>query len=198
MSAVRKADLPERARRSIQDRIARAAPWSGIAYRATTIEYANRGDIISGAGSRRHGGRWNPRGGFAAVYASLNARTALEESIAGYEEYGIPAARAMPLVLVALDLDLERTIDLTPRAFWESAGLVRAKVLRESWEDAQDQSLEAVSQCLGRLVFEGDVQGILVPSARVRRAQNVVVFPAKLGRTSVLRVRNVEKLPPAR
>jgi RES domain-containing protein len=198
MGAVRKHELPQRARRVIQDRIAHAVPWSGIAYRATTIEYANRGDIISGAGSRRHGGRWNPRGGFAAVYASLNARTALEESIGGYEEFGIPAARAMPLVLVALDIDLERVIDLTARAFWESAGLLRAQVLRESWEDVQDQGAEAVSQCLGRLAFEGDMQGILVPSARVRRALNVVVFPAKLGRTSVLRVRKIEKLPPRR
>jgi RES domain-containing protein len=37
-----------------------AAAWTGAAYRFVTVPYANRRDLLSGAGSRKFGGRWNP------------------------------------------------------------------------------------------------------------------------------------------
>lgn len=49
--------------------------WSGRAYRFTTT----RRDPLSGEGSYKFGGRWNPRGIFAALYLAVPRSTALLE-----------------------------------------------------------------------------------------------------------------------
>jgi len=57
----------------------RATAIKGVAYRACEVQYANRDDLITGAGSRRYGGRWNPRGKFHAVYLSFDIQVALAD-----------------------------------------------------------------------------------------------------------------------
>jgi len=49
-------------------RILKLRPLKDIFYRSTTTKYADDTDLITGEGSRLHGGRWNPPG-IAAVYA---------------------------------------------------------------------------------------------------------------------------------
>jgi hypothetical protein len=41
-----------------------AEKWAGFVYRSASPEYANRDDLITGAGARKTGGRWNPRESF--------------------------------------------------------------------------------------------------------------------------------------
>jgi RES domain-containing protein len=50
-------------------------------YRSATPQYAREPDLLTGEGSRLHGGRWNPPG-IAAVYASFAPETAMEEMLA--------------------------------------------------------------------------------------------------------------------
>jgi RES domain-containing protein len=59
-------------------------------YRTSGIDYANRNDLLSGAGSKLHGARWTPKGAFPAVYGSLDPQTALLESLGTGGRYGIP------------------------------------------------------------------------------------------------------------
>lgn len=58
-----------------------AKPWEGTIYRFVTVPYSNRHDLMSGAGSRLHGGRWNPPGRFKVIYGSLAPDTAIIESL---------------------------------------------------------------------------------------------------------------------
>jgi|GEM_PF-6319824 len=64
-------DSYERFRRVASDELSGCGGWSGIAYRSARPRYAKQQDILTGAGSKKFGGRWNPRESFAAVYLSL-------------------------------------------------------------------------------------------------------------------------------
>jgi RES domain-containing protein len=62
-----------------------ASVWAGEVYRSATPRYARTGDIVTGVGSAKMGGRWNPPGSFPTVYASLQpeAATSRETSFPG-------------------------------------------------------------------------------------------------------------------
>src|SRR5947209_7340439 len=86
--------------------------WRGTAYRSTALHYQKPGEILSGEGSRRHGGRWNPRGELAAVYASLDPETAMAETLAHLRYYRLPERAAMPRVFWAIEAYLSQVLDL--------------------------------------------------------------------------------------
>lgn len=65
------------------------AAFDGVVYRSSTPRYATEADILTGEGSRRVGGRWNPTG-IAAVYASLTSETAMAETLAHNRYYLVP------------------------------------------------------------------------------------------------------------
>lgn len=48
-----------------------AISFSGQGFRSTTPKYATETDLLTGEGSKRYGGRWNPPG-IAVIYASLS------------------------------------------------------------------------------------------------------------------------------
>ena len=68
-----------------KDRLAKLAteskPFDSVVYRSSTPQYAKETDLLTGEGSRRFGGRWNPIG-TAVVYAALTPETAMAESLA--------------------------------------------------------------------------------------------------------------------
>jgi hypothetical protein len=88
-----------------------ASAWEGTFFRATTLEYANRADLVAGVGSRNAGARWTPPGKFDAVYGSLEPETAMAEALANYHEFGIPVSEAMPLVFVAVRVKVQSVLD---------------------------------------------------------------------------------------
>ena len=45
-------------------------PFADTVFRAVSPEYASSKDLLSGRGSRLHGGRWNPHGAVSAVLAA--------------------------------------------------------------------------------------------------------------------------------
>jgi RES domain-containing protein len=58
--------------------ISRVVPLEGNFFRSVAFRHFHPDDVISGEGTRLHGGRFAPPG-TAAVYASLDEETALRE-----------------------------------------------------------------------------------------------------------------------
>ena len=145
-------------------------------------------DLLSGEGVRRHGGRWNPSGLFAAVYASLSPETALAEALGRFREYGVSVAEAMPRVLTALEIEIEALADLTSPAARQALRVSRRRMRREDWRRAMEEEREAITQAIGRAAFERGLEGLLVFSAPDPAGRNLVLFPARLRPGSRLRV----------
>jgi RES domain-containing protein len=101
---------------------ARAFAREATAFRALQTEYANRRDLLSGEGTRRYGGRWTPPGSFATVHASLDAPTALAESLGTRQRYGLPVAERLPLTLVAFDFRLQALLTSRTRKSLPASG----------------------------------------------------------------------------
>lgn len=169
--------------------------WSGTFYRATTLEYANRHDLLAGEGSRNNGGRWNAAGSFNAVYGSLKPETAMAEALGNYRDYGIPVAEAMPLVFVAIAVEVQVLLDFTNHDIQRKLGVSRRRMRTASWSESLDRGQESITQALGRIAFEEQLEGILVPSARVRNESNVVLFPRRRRRGSSWKIVRARKLP---
>jgi RES domain-containing protein len=164
-------------------------PWSGVAYRSVIPAYAASKDLLSGEGVRRHGGRWNAPGAFAAVYASLTPETALAEVLSRFREYGIPVADAMPRVLAALEVAVTSLADLTTPAARRTLRVSLRRMRKEAWRRATEDGREALTQAIGRAAFERGLEGLLVFSAPDPAGRNLVLFPARLAPASRLSVR---------
>ena len=175
----------------------KAVGWNGIVYRAVGTEYANKRDLLSGEGTKRFGGRWTPPGSFATAHASLDVKTAVAESLGTQQQYGIAVAARLPLTLVAIDVSLQRLVDLTDDSVLGELDLTRQRLLRCRWRENMDKGREALTQAIGRIAFEAGLEALFVPSAQARKGKNLVVFPDNLQKASSLTIQNVGKLLPA-
>src|SRR3954451_19564260 len=90
-----------------------ATRLTGVIYRVASVRRANPGDLIAGVGSQLTGGRWTPPGAFRAVYASREEATALDERRQQNIRVGVAPWMALPLVLTAIEVELEPVLDLT-------------------------------------------------------------------------------------
>lgn len=169
--------------------------WSGAAYRFVTVAYASRRDLISGAGSRLHGGRWNPPGRFNVVYGGLSAQTAVTESLATAQAFGVPPASARPRVFAVLSLKLQRVLDITVAQVIEALQLDYQSMLAEDWKTAQDAGRESLTQALGRCAWELHLEGIVVPSAVVQGGKNIAIFPGRRLKGSSWKIQGARDLP---
>jgi RES domain-containing protein len=172
-----------------------SSAWTGLLYRFTSIKYASRTDLLSGEGSKKCGGRWNPLGGFKTVYGSTMAETALEESFAHHRRYGIPVQTALPRVLVAVQAHLSKILDLTRGDVRRHLAISTTRMVAEDWQSEQDQGREALTQAIGRMAFVAGLEGLLVPSAAVPSGRALVVFPDNLAPASLLKIVNARQLP---
>src|SRR5205823_4374995 len=87
-------------------------PRKGTIYRVTTLKYRDPDDILLGEGSYRSGGRWNAIGSFRAVYGSTDAIVALAEQQANATYANLRYPFRETRLVVALDVDLSRVVDL--------------------------------------------------------------------------------------
>jgi len=167
-----------------------------VLYRSASPRYATRDDLLAGAGSKSAGARWNPPKSFRTVYASLDIETALAEALAHFKHYNLPVAKAMPRVIVALEARLRRVLDLSDGAVRHALSVSQRRLLSEPWREENKRGREALTQALGRLAYEADLEGLLVPSAARRQGRNLVIFPANLDvPQSWLRLVNKAQLP---
>jgi RES domain-containing protein len=139
----------------LRERVLQCLPlvqrWKGTIYRATTLEYANRADLLAGVGSRMAGARWTPPGTFNAVYGSLKPETAMAEALANYREFGIPVSEAMPLVFVAVMVKMQALLDLTSADVQHVLKITRRAMIATAWEAEQERGNEALTQAIGRI-----------------------------------------------
>src|ERR1700691_4999896 len=96
--------------RRITIMIARAGLLRGVFFRCTEPTYATEGDLLTGEGSRKNGGRWNPPSSFATVYVAFSDATALAETKANHLYYGLDPAEALPRVIVAVHVKLAKVL----------------------------------------------------------------------------------------
>lgn len=185
---------------TLEQLVKRLKPIRGVrieltGYRSTTPKYAREADITSGAGSQKHGGRWNPPG-IAAVYASLTPKTAMEETLAHFRYYGIPVHAAMPRTFVAIRARLTKVLDLTRGAIRQRIRISEARLLKADWRRDQDVAKTALTQLVGRAAFEAGYEGVLARSAADQDGQNLIVFPENLLGSSRLEVLDPDQLTP--
>jgi RES domain-containing protein len=186
------------------DRLARAlvkcaqhlCTWGGEVFRAASPQYANKDDVLTGAGSKTAGGRWNPPNSFRTIYTSLDLETAVAEALAHFRYYRFHVSAALPRVLVSFEAKLRRVLDLTDGGIRRLLGVSARRILAEPWREKQKRGREALTQAIGRLAYHANIEALLVASAGRRGGVNLVVFPANLDPPkSWLRVINKDDLP---
>jgi RES domain-containing protein len=174
-----------------------AAPWAGVVYRSASVAYANRDDLVTGAGAKHAGARWNPPNSVPSVYASLERWTATEEALAHHRYFGFPEETALPWVMVATRVNLQRVLNLADQKPRRSLGVNRGRLTGEDWRARNARGREALTQAIGRLAWEAGWEGLLVPSAADPGGVNLVVFPGNLvPPDSYLPIVNRDQLPP--
>jgi RES domain-containing protein len=168
-------------------------PWKGMMYRVTTLKYRDPREILRGEGSYRNGGRWNAIESFRAVYGSIDAVVALAEQEASAKYANLPYPFRETRMVVAIDLDLVRVIDLTVAENLETLRVTQEE-LREDWRKVQEQGFESFTQALGRALFEAKTEGLVARSARVENGINVAYFPENKQRGSSVRLPEARQL----
>lgn len=157
---------------AIQGLLERIEPFSGSAYRVVRQGLvSNYGveAIISGVGPKRfQGGRWMSKGICYALYASFAAKTAIEEVL--YNDEGDNNTFA----IAKLDVALDKVLDLTNKEHLKALEL-SVKDLTEC-EYSLEGKRESLTQAIGHLAYELEIEGIIVPSALDPKAHNLVVF----------------------
>jgi len=138
------------------------------------VDYPAPKDVLSGEGARRRGGRWN-RPGISALYGSTTDTTALEECKAHDRYYGVETKS--PRILVAIDIELTRMLDLTSPAARRALGVTLTELGAEDWRKLQAAGKESLTQVIGRAAAAAGGSGLIVRSAEVHLGINVVVFP---------------------
>jgi RES domain-containing protein len=172
-----------------------AAPFATAVYRSSTPRYATETDLLTGDGSKRRGGRWNPIG-LAVVYGSLTPETAMAESLAHHRYYGISVKDAMPRTFVAIDANLQTVLDLRLGSVRQRLQVSLDRILAVDWRKEVRAGREPITQTLGRAASDVGLEGLIVPSAVDPSGHNLLVFPNNLQGSGAIRVSNSDRLPP--
>ena len=166
----------------------------GECYRVAGPRHATAGEIVAGVGANKAGGRWNAPGAMNVVYLSTDAITATAEAVEHYRYYRIAQSKAMPKVIVAVEVFLPAVFDLTDPTVQTSMPVPLADLLAEDWRAVMNAGGEATTQAVGRAAYAAKLSGLIVPSRARPDGVNVVVFPQRLGKNDVLRVLNPDQL----
>lgn len=172
--------------------VVRADSLREVVFRCSEPTYATKDDLLTGEGSRKHGGRWNPPSSFATVYAAFSDGTALAEAKANHLYYGMDPADALPRTIVTVDVKLAKILDLTNGMVRKTLGVSATRMRNDDWRKLNRSGDESLTQAIGRAVYDNDLEGLIVPACDGGR--NAVWFPGNLRGTSKATIRNVDKL----
>lgn len=127
--------------------------YKGFLYRALNPIYAR--DPLSGEGSRRHGGRFNPKG-MPALYMSLSVMTALREA----NQIGT----LQPTTLVAYEANIGPIFDSTDLAELSAQGLTEADLAADDWRLRMIETGKAPTQEFAERLKASGYAGLRVKS----------------------------------
>lgn len=155
-------------------------------FRVIHAKYA--ATALSAVGSYQHGGRYNPAGKFEVLYLASSPVTALEEVEALLRSgVALQGVKGPPRILLSVECALQRVLRFD-KVTLQPLGLT-VGALTEPWRERLRRSEVPLTHELGRICFErGDIEALLVPSAKNPEAWNLAVFPDRLLEGSFLRV----------
>jgi RES domain-containing protein len=168
-------------------------PWGGVLFRFQTIDFPAPKDVLSGAGARGRGGRWNPPG-LATIYGSTTDSTALEECKANDRYYGV--VTKSPRLLVAIEARLNRVLDLTSTTTRHRMDITLTELEAEDWRKLLAARRESLTEVLGRAVAASGGSGLIARSTAVPRGVKVIIFPGNCAsdRLAVVGGKKLEQL----
>ena len=105
-----------------------------------------------------------------AVYGCLEPETAMAEALANYRGYGIPVSEAMPLVFVAVSVELQAVIDFTDGG-----------VTTDPRRDHESHAVDSVARVAGAGPGSGDA-GIGTDRVGGTSGRDIWFRPARVGR----------------
>ncbi len=178
--------------RRVTTLLAHAASLREAVFRCSEPSYATKVDLLTGEGSRMHGGRWNPPSSFATVYAAFSDATALAEAKANHLYYRLDPADALPRTIVAVDVRLAAVLDLTDGMVRKTLGVSATRMRGDDWRKLNRRGAESLTQAIGRAGYESGLEALVVPACDGGR--NIVWFPGNLRGGSNTTIRNVHKL----
>ncbi len=179
--------------RGVKDAVRHVGPWEGRVFRAVELEWARPEYLISGEGTRKHGGRWMYAGIAPVAHAAMTEALAIKESRRAFAYYGISKPRNNPRVSVEIEVKLKRVLRLSPVETIFS-NLSNEELLLEDWEKVSGKGRETLAQAIGRAAWKSGLEGMVVPSARDRRSRNLVWFPANFHAGSACSISGRHKL----
>src|SRR5262245_64156948 len=171
-----------------------ALPVDGEFYRVAGPRYTTADDIVSGMGAFIAGGRWNPIGEMKVVYLSQEPETAMTEALEHFRYHLLPISQALPKVMVAVAVRIDRLLDLTDPAVVAGLPIPMAELLAEDWRALMATKVEPGSQAVGWATFAAGFQGLKVPSKPAPDGINLLVFPENVTRQCRLEVLNASDL----
>jgi RES domain-containing protein len=153
--------------------------FHGAAFRLIGHQHAK--NALSAVGSLRHGGRYNIAGAFEALYLADNPVTALHETqIVLHTEGRLAGVKGPPRLLLSVECVLDHVLDLTNAAIQDALGTSLAELIAP-WLPFVGRTPAAPTQELGAAAYAtGRISALRAPSARVREATNLVLFPDRL------------------
>jgi len=173
--------LGRAARKQLGVLIAGATSLKGDFFRSVAFRYFHPDDVISGDGTRLHGGRFVPLG-VRAVYASLEEETALREVTSRKSALGGRSQISVgeyPRMTYVLSVATNRNLDLAATLPSELANIVRLCLRRPGYHASQELAAIWISE---------DIESVVFPSA-TGVGRNVAVYLANAAAGSVV-VRN--------
>lgn len=166
----------KRLREHLAEHPLKVVAWAGTGFRSASLKHGRSETLLNGKGAFKTGGRWNAPASFRAVYLSLSPQTSVAEVFQTAGHYGFSAGSLRPRVIAAAEISLSRVVDLGPDGKALSAVCTLDELLGEDWRAANDKGRMALSQTLGALLHNSEIEGFLVPSATGEEAGNLIIF----------------------
>jgi RES domain-containing protein len=167
-----------RQRAAIKRWMGQAVPLKGVYFRSVEYRYMDPADVLSGAGTRAHGGRFAAVG-IRAVYLSATDSGASKEITARKARLGGAAQISTdkyPRVVYAVAVNLKRALNLSALGSSQAGEAVRLACLNKA-------DLTPSMELSRELEAEG-IQALLFPSV-VGGDDNLVVYRANCGRRTL-------------
>lgn len=170
--------------------------FEGELFRFIHPEFTKPADIVSGKGALHVDGRWNAAGAQKLSYMAMAPGTALAEALAHVRYYNLPESKALPKVLVAVELRASRILDLRDGKLRRKLQLSEALIRTLDWRRENQKGVEAITQAWGFAFGQvGRYEAVIVPSAADSQGVNVLVLPDNLAAGSHFQVITEVRLP---
>ena len=190
-------------RGGVSDKLLRTVapqPFSGTVYRFIGSRFLH--SPLASAGSRRHGGRFNPPDSFEVLYTALAADTALAEREGILlTDTAIKAARGIRTgILLRIGCRLASVLDLTDEQIRRQLQIPLGELLGPwlPWNvpapsalpsAVESHSVAAPSQLIGVSVYASQrFEAIVFPSAKDATGRCLAIFPDRLRAGSIVAV----------